>query len=481
MPVSSLPGPGGIGDLGDETKRFIEDSARAGFKIWQILPLNPVGYGNSPYQPYSSFAGDEIYISLQELVKNGLLESAEAFIPENKNEVNYDAVRAYKEPYFRKAFEAFKKDESFKEEYEAFLQEAFWLDFYALFRVLKAKNDNKSWNDWPVEDREMKEAPQELKEEVEFQKFLQFIFMRQWKNILDYAHEYGISVVGDMPIYVGQDSADVWQFKESFLLDENGHPRVVAGVPPDYFSATGQLWGNPIYDWNYLQENKFDFWLKRFNWNQKLFDVVRIDHFIGFDRYWEIPFGATEATKGTYKDGPRHALFDTCFKELPNLKLIAEDLGVVRPEVTDLKNSYDLLGMRIAQYSFGPDEEKAKFILPEACIVYPGTHDNDPVNGWYNSLTKEERKRINKIFKRLKLKGKTAADKVVDYSLNSDPRIAILPMQDLLNLDENARLNRPGTIGSPNWEWRLNDLAYYEAMLPRIRREIKNSNRLLAD
>lgn len=474
MPVAALPGLGGIGDFGEQTKRFLDDTAKAGYALWQILPLNPVGYGNSPYQPYSSFAGDEIYISLDELKKDGLLEEVTAFEgPSDK--VDYEAVRAYKNPYLRKAYEKFDKED---EDYKKFLDEAFWLERYALFRVLKERNGGKYWIEWPEEDRKMETVPEELKDEVEYQKFLQYEFMKQWENILNYAHEQGLSVVGDLPIYVGGDSADVWQFQDSFLLDENGHPTVVAGVPPDYFSATGQLWGNPIYDWDYLKKNNYDFWIKRFGWNKKLFDVVRIDHFIGFDRYWEIPGDSTVAINGQYKPGPGESLFDVVFEKLPDLNLIAEDLGVLSPSVTALKDKYGMLGMRIAQYSLGPEEEKVNFVLPETCICYTGTHDNSPVNGWYDSLSKEERRHANRVFKKLKLHGHTPADKVTEYALESDPRVAFVPMQDILNLGENERLNRPGTVGSPNWEWRLNDLALYEALLPKIRKQLKKTGRL---
>lgn len=481
MPVASIPSDSGIGDFGRNVLRFLDDTQKAGFKLWQILPLNPVGYGNSPYQPYSSFAGDEIYISLDELKNDGLLEKVEAFEPNDGTVVDYGAVRDFKEPYLRKAFEAFKKSDEYSKEYQDFLKDAFWLDRYALFRVLKSKNDNIQWTDWPEEDKNRTEVPEEYKDEVEYQKFLQYEFIKQWKKILNYAHDKGIAIVGDIPIYVGGDSADVWQFQDAFLLDENGKPTVVAGVPPDYFSATGQLWGNPIYDWKALKENNYDFWIKRFDWNSKLFDVVRIDHFIGFDRYWEIPSYCTEATNGCYKEGPSFELFDVVFDKLPHLELIAEDLGVLRPQVHELKDKYGLLGMRITQYALGPEEEKVDFVLPESCIVYTGTHDNDPVNGWYASLPEDERKYANKVFRRLKLKGRTPADKLIDYSLKSDPIIAVLPMQDILNLDSDARTNRPGTIGSPNWEWRMPDFTQYEAMLPKIRKKLKNTQRLVSE
>ncbi len=482
MPVFSIPSPYGIGDFGKETKRFLDDTAKTGMKIWQILPFNPVGYGNSPYQPYSSFAGDEVYINLEELKKSGLIEDFE-FFEGPADHVDYEAVRAYKDPYLKKAYEEFNKklesDPKLAEDFEKFQKEAFWLDQYALFRVMKERNDGKPWSDWPKEEQNMTEVPVDLKEPVKYQKFLQFIFWNQWQEILKYAHDLGLTVVGDIPIYVGHDSADVWQFREDFFLDEDFKPIKVAGCPPDYFSEDGQLWGNPIYNWKKLKENDYEFWIKRFEWNQKLFDVIRIDHFIGFDRYWSIPAGDTTAKNGHWEEGPAYEFFDSVFEKLPTLQLIAEDLGVLRPEVTELKNKYGLLGMRIGQYSLGPNEEKEDFILPEFCIIYTGTHDNDPVNGWYESLPKKERKYTNKVFRKLKLKGKTPADKVVNYSLNADPRIAIIPMQDFLNLSQDERINRPGTIGSPNWEWRAEDLAQFEALLPKIRKELKKSDRLV--
>lgn len=483
MPVFSIPGKYGIGDFSHDTFRFIEDAAAAGFSIWQILPLQPVGYGESPYQPYSSFAGEPLYISLEGLKKEDLLQDFVSF-QGDANAVDYEAVRAYKEPYFQKAFEAFTEKKKNQEDpliqaYEEFIQEAFWLDRYALFMALKKKNGMRSWTEWDSTDQNM-EIPQseELARECEYQKFLQFIFLRQWTEILEFARGKHLTVMGDIPIYVGGDSADVWQFRDAFLLDEKGRPSLLAGCPPDYFSEEGQLWGNPIYDWKGLQKNGFDFWKKRLAWNRKLADVIRFDHFIGFDRYWAVPQGEHTARHGHYEDGPSYAFFDAMFDAIPNLMIVAEDLGVLRPEAARLRDHYGLLGMRIGQYSLGPVEEKQHFILPESCIVYPGNHDNDPVNGWYASLPKSERKFANRVFHRLKLKGKTPADKVVDYCLKADPRIAIIAMQDLLNLGAETRINHPGTIGGSNWRWRMHDFARFEALIPSVRKKLKQTGRL---
>ncbi len=467
MPVASLPSRHGIGDFGEQTRQFLKLSHKAGYRIWQILPLNPVGYGNSPYQPYSSFAGDEIYISLDGLVKDGLLKDVPSFQTMSQ-EIDYEAVREFKDVYFKKAYKNFVQND----DYLKFISEAFWLEDYATFMSLKSKNDFKAWSEWSL----TKETIDQF-EEKDYIKFLQYIFFKQWNDILEAAHECELMVIGDMPIYVGLDSADVYSHPEYFRLDKNKAPTVVAGVPPDYFSKDGQLWGNPLYDWDYLKETDYRFWIERLSWNQKLFDAMRIDHFRAFDTYWEIPADEDTARNGKWILGPSYDFFDSVFKQLPDLKLIAEDLGDLRPEVLELKDHYHMLGMRIMQYSFGPNEEKENFIIPEFCIAYSGTHDNSPVKGWYAELDKAEKRRMRRILNDLGLKGHDSAKKVYYRSMECDALICITPLQDLILIGGEGRINTPGTIGYPNWCWKLASLSAYEKELNNIKTLIHKTNR----
>lgn len=480
MPVFSIPSPYGIGDFSNNTKRFLKDCAKAGFGIWQILPLGPIEIGEGPYRTYSSFAIDPIYVSLEGLLEDGLLGEI-GTLDSNPDEVEYTKVRAFKEPYFQKAFEAFLKteDKALQADYQAFLDQAYWLDRYALFMALKKKNGMKPWMEWPQEDRKLTKPNERLAQQVDYQKFLQWQAFRQWRKIMDYAHKLGIHVIGDIPIYVSGDSADVWQYPEAFEIDEQGKILQYSGCAPDAL-GDGQFWGNPIYNWKALANQGYDYWIKRLGWSAVLTDTVRLDHFIGFDRYWAIPADNPIPKAGHFEEGPGEALFDAIFAADPGLSFIVEDLGLLRPQVYALKDKYGMLGMRVSQYALGPVEAKVGYKLPEACIVYPGTHDNDPIEGWYKSLPKAERKHVNSIFRHLGLKGRTISDRMMDYCLKSDCRIAIFPMQDLLHYDETTRINRPGTPGDENWKWRLNDFALFESRLDTIRRKLKNSNRLVS-
>lgn len=464
MPVSSLNGPHGIGDFGECARHFLRSTAKAGFHIWQILPLNPLGYGNSPYQPYSSFAGDEIYISLDDLAEAGLIEKAPHFHAMDHH-IHYEEVRAYKEKYLRQAYDHFEKDA----DYDQFVQRAFWLKDYAHFMTLKKINHHQPWNKWTITQSDEKEE--------DYICFLQYIFDLQWRRLKDYAHSLNLLVMGDMPMYVGYDSADVYAHKESFLLDENNNPTAVAGVPPDYFSADGQLWGNPLYDWDYLQQHEYAFWMERLGWNKKLFDVIRIDHFRAFDTYWKIPAQEKTARNGKWMLGPAYDFFDEVFKKFPDIKVVAEDLGDLRIEVLELKDHYEMLGMRVAEFSFGPNEEKLHFKLPKFAIAYTGTHDNPPVNGWYHDLSKKEKRRLRAIMSHYPYHG-DMAQKIVQYTLYSDCIKAVIPMWDLLGLGNEARINTPGTIGDPNWCYKFNSLKAYDHQVNRIRNLLKKTGRL---
>ena len=283
--------------------------------------------------------------------------------------------------------------------------------------------------------------------------------------------------MGDMPIYVGLDSADVYDNKECFLLDQTGHPTSVAGVPPDYFSEDGQLWGNPLYDWDYLKEHDYSFWMKRLSWNKDLFDIIRIDHFRAFDTYWKVPAGETTARNGEWILGPAYDFFDYVYDKMPDLNLVAEDLGDLRPEVLELKDHYHMLGMRIAQFSFGDDMAKVDYKLPEFCIAYTGTHDNAPVNGWYSDLTVGEKKHAKAVMNHLQIHGKTMADRQIKWMLGSDAILAIIMMEDFLALGNEGRINTPSTIGAPNWCWKMSTLAPFERRIRHIQHLLKTYHR----
>lgn len=476
MPISCLPSRHGIGDLGEVCLNFIDNIVEAGFSIWQILPLNPVGFGNSPYQAYSSFAGEELYVNLDKLYDYGLLDEKVDSFYEDAEAVHYEEVRAYKNKYFLKAYENFKLKDEFKEEFEKFKEDAYWLDNFALFRVYKKKNYLVEWQKWPYQDKKKQNKVSE--DNIEYEKFIQFMFFKQWNEIKDYAHSKNIKMMGDIPIYVGSDSADVWQYQKSFLLDDIGYPTSVAGCPPDCFSDTGQLWGNPIYDWDYLKEQKYDFWIKRMKWNMNLFDIIRLDHFRAFDTYWKIPAGEKTAVNGKWVLGPAYDFFDTVFKELPDIQLIAEDLGDLRDEVTILKDHYHMLGMKIIQHSLGDREAKVNYQVQENCVAYTGTHDNETIVGWYHAKNKKDRDNIDKIMKTLKYNEDSILDNILLYTLECNARIAIIPMQDILGLDNHAQLNFAGTVGSPNWEWKLKSLKDFELRISSIHKLLEKSCRL---
>lgn len=374
MPVSSLPSRTGVGELGKETYTFLDILKEAGVKIWQVLPMNPLGYGNSPYQPYSSCAGDELYISLELLYEEGLLKELPPSHLENAKKVEYEKVRAWKEGYLREAFENFQETE----EYHEFISEE-WVRSYGVFRALKKENENRCWNEWREEHKNWKgEAlSEETEKEASYHMFLQYVFLCQWKKIKEYANKNGIRIMGDVPFYVGIDSVDVWAGKENFLLGADGRPTFIAGVPPDYFSAVGQRWGNPVYDWEYLKKTGYDFWVKRIGYNSRLFDLIRIDHFRAFDTFWKIPASCPTAVEGEWIEAPGYEVLDTLKREVPEAHLVAEDLGDLRPEVLTLKDHYGLKGMKILQFSIDTKGKYARdtFEEKENLIIYTGTHD----------------------------------------------------------------------------------------------------------
>lgn len=475
MPVSALPSPTGVGELGPAAYWWIKIMKKSGVKIWQILPLNPLGYGNSPYQPYSSCAGDELYISLELLKENGFLEESIPAFRENAKRVDYESVRAFKKPYLRKAYEVFCKRGGQKEEdYNKFVSQK-WVYEYGVFRALKDANHGMCWNEWKQEDKVWPENRTELSREIEaeagYHIFLQYIFYTQWMEIKARANENGIQIMGDVPFYVGVDSVDVWGGKDNFLLDTDGRPIFIAGVPPDYFSATGQRWGNPIYDWDYMKEKNYQFWVDRIGYSSKLFDIIRIDHFRAFDTYWKIPASCPTAVEGAWIEAPGYEVIDTLKEKIPGVNLVAEDLGDLRPEVLTLKEHYHLKGMKILVFSI---ETRGKYAYDNApngenTIIYTGTHDNDTLMEWYGNLTMAAQRKVRRFLKKEGIRQGSIKDRLITYVLKSNAEYAILPAQDILGLGKEAHINTPGTVGSPNWEWRMPGLDDIEKELLRFR------------
>ena len=474
MPVSSLPSRTGVGELGRETKDFLDYLKEAGVKIWQILPLNPVGYGNSPYQPYSSCAGDEIYISLETLYEQGLLKDLPPAFLEKETHVRYDQVRAWKESYLREAFSRFEETD----DYKTFAQQS-WVLEYGMFRALKEKNENRCWNEWDTADKTLpeakKELPLEIAHESAYQMFLQYIFFCQCMEIKKTANENGIQIMGDVPFYVGVDSVDVWAGKDNFLLDTDGRPTFIAGVPPDYFSATGQRWGNPIYDWDYLKENGYQFWVDRIGYSSRLFDIIRIDHFRAFDTFWKIPATCPTAIEGEWIEAPGYEVIDTLLEKIPEVNLVAEDLGDLRPEVLELKEHYHFKGMKILVFSIDTSGKYAKDIFHdvENMIIYTGTHDNDTLMEWYDALSVAAKRKVRRFLAREGIRQGSVKDRLLAYTWKSKAEYAIVPMADILGMGKEAHLNTPGTVGSPNWEWRMPDMRQMEISLKKYSRQMR--------
>lgn len=476
MPVASLPGADGVGGFGREAYEFVDLLAQMKLKIWQILPLNPLGFGNSPYQPYSSYAGDELYIDLEMLQQQGYLSEKRSVYQEKHAErINYEEARKYKEVFLKEASASFWERDSKSPAFEKFL-EMDWVYPYAVFIALKKKNGLRCWNEWPKEeqnwilDQQYDISP--LENEIRYQLFLQYMFSWQWKKLKAYANEKNVMIMGDVPFYVGIDSLDVWQTREDFLLDSDGRPTFVAGVPPDYFSRIGQRWGNPIYNWNNMAENDFTFWVNRLKYSRELYDIIRIDHFRAFDTYWKIPASCDTAVEGEWLEAPGYALLDTLYEKMPDLRIVAEDLGDLRPEVLLLRDYYGLAGMNIAEFSLLGDEEKKTNQL-----IYTGTHDNQTVRGWYKALDSKIQKRVRR---KLHIWGDAdskISDRMIAYICNSTADTAIIPMMDILKENDEARLNTPGTVGSPNWEWKMRDYKVLRREQKKITNMIRRSGR----
>jgi 4-alpha-glucanotransferase len=461
---SSLPGPFGIGDFGSAAYAWIDALAHARQKWWQILPLGPTSYGDSPYQSLSTFAGNINLLSPEETVKAGLIDQADlagVHLPADK--VDFEHVTTFKEFLLDKAWQNFQagRGAGLQPGLADFCrQQSHWLEDFVLFRALKDTHGDRTWQEWPAElvRREpgaMQKAREQHQAALARHRFGQFLFFLQWGHVKNYANSRGIRLIGDVPIFVASDSADVWANPDLFYLDERRRPTVVAGVPPDYFSATGQLWGNPLYNWNASSKSGHQWWISRLRATLNHVDLVRIDHFRGFEAYWEIPANAPTAQTGRWVKGPGFELFQVMAKALGRLPLIAEDLGLITPEVEALRDQLALPGMRVLQFAFS--ENGGNPYLPHNfvrnCVAYTGTHDNDTTAGWYQSLPVNERENLHRYAPAVQRDPprelmRVAWASVADY--------AIAPLQDLLRLGTEARMNMPGRLGG-NWKWRLRD------------------------
>ena len=462
---TSFPSPYGIGDLGPGAYAFIDVLEKSSQHLWQVLPLGPTGFGDSPYQGPSAFAGQPLIISPDLLLKQNLLTEADlADRPQwDPRKVDYGPAIQYKMGLLRKAWQAFlhTPDKALVEQYEAFCKrEADWLDDYALFMACKDAHGGQRWLDWEPElvnpTAKVKQAWREkLSDDIGFYSFLQFIFEVQWEALRSYAHQKDIEIIGDIPIFVSLDSADVWANKKFFDLDSKGFPRTVAGVPPDYFSATGQLWGNPLYDWNYQEKTGYRWWISRIRRQLQLTDYLRIDHFRGFEAYWSVPADEETAINGSWIKGPGEKLFRAVEKELGSgLPIFAEDLGVITPEVDLLRETLGFPGMKVLQFGFGDMADKKyipHFYTDPNCICYTGTHDNDTTVGWYHIQPEQIKDRIRRY-------GNTSGDMIgydfIRFCFSSIAKYAIFPIQDLLMLGSEARMNTPG-VAAANWAFRF--------------------------
>lgn len=461
LPISSIPSAYGIGTFSKEAYEFVDFLKESGQTYWQILPLGPTGYGDSPYQSFSTFAGNPYYIDLEELIEAGFLTKQLCDSCDwggSEQYVDYEKVYLSRFKILKEAFDNSKIEDN--SDFQAFIKEnEFWLSDYALYMAVKDHFEGKSWSEWDADIRlrepeAIDKYSKQLKEQVLFYKFQQYLFADQWMRLKGYANENGVKIIGDIPIYVAFDSADAWANPQLFQFDENCMPTGVAGCPPDSFSATGQLWGNPLYRWDYHKETGYEWWLKRISYCYKLYDVVRIDHFRGFDEYYNIPFGDTTAEFGKWEKGPGYDLFKVMKEKIGNKPVIAEDLGFLTPSVIKLVKKTGYPGMKILQFAFDSREESD--YLPHNysanSVVYTGTHDNDTMMGWYQTVNRRD-----KSFAKKYLNIRSNKDMVWNFiraAIASVSDTAIIPMQDYLSLGSEARINIPSTLGN-NWKWRM--------------------------
>ena len=486
LPIASLPSKYGIGSFSKEAYQFVDTLRESGQKLWQILPLGPTGYGDSPYQSFSTFAWNPYFIDLEQLINEGLITEEECNSYDwgnNNNYIEYEKIYLSRFKILRTAFERSNITEN--QEYRQYcMDNGWWLHDYALYMSIKDSFNGTSWIEWDTDIRlrnpeAIRRFEEELKNDIEFYKYQQYLFTKQWNNLKSYANNNGIKIIGDIPIYVALDSADTWANPQLFQLNNECIPTVVAGCPPDGFSATGQLWGNPIYTWDYHKSTNYDWWVSRIAYSFRLYDVVRIDHFRGFDEYYSIPYGEENAINGQWNKGPGIDLFNVIKERLGNVDIIAEDLGFLTQSVKDLLNETGYPGMKIIQFAF--DSREDSDYLPHNynnnCIVYTGTHDNSTIQGWYRQVNDEDKEMcINYMNNRYN----QDQDKHWDFiclAMRSVANTCIIPVQDYLGLGDEARINTPSTLGN-NWVWRMDYNSFNKDIIEKIKTLTKLYGRL---
>lgn len=483
--ITSLPSAFGIGDLGPTAFKFADQLARAHQSIWQVLPIVPVGYGYSPYQSPSTFAGNPHFISPELMLEEGLLQQKEVDSAkiEDSNFVSFEDVSRNKERLFDLAYRRFTENGALREEAKRFSdRHAFWLDSYALFQTIKESQDFRPWYEWPKDlahrnPEALARFQSEHQNRLERHKFVQFLFYRQWNSLHAHCRQNGISLLGDVPIYVAHDSADVWANRHLFYLDENGQCTVIAGVPPDYFSETGQRWGNPLYRWDKFEETDYQWWVQRLRSTLELVDGIRIDHFRGFEAYWEIPADQETAVNGRWVQGPAYSFFDSVARHLGQVPIVAEDLGLITDGVVQLIEHYGFPGMAILQFGFdsGPHAKFLPHNYEKNLVAYSGTHDNDSVLGWYynfNSTQSAETERKARDYAEDYLALDRYAEDEKQWAFSralyqSVANVVVLPVQDILGLGSESRMNTPGTSRG-NWVWRLQRGQLTDAHIDRL-------------
>ncbi len=478
---TSLPSKYGVGDLGNEAYSFVDFLKKSKQSLWQILPLGPVGYGESPYQSFSAFAGNPFLISVDKLVEYDLLldKDIDNIHEFNLDKIDFSKVKKFKEKLFKKAYKSFKSKNDLKDFIEFCSGNSYWLKDFALFMAIKDYYGGVAWSEWDkdIAKREavaVKKYSEMLSEEIEYQQFLQYMFFTQWKELKKYANSRGISIVGDLPLFISNDSSDAWAQPELFEIDEYGVSQKVAGVPPDYFSETGQFWGNPHYKWDVMEKDDYKWWRDRFAAMLETVDSIRIDHFRGFESYWEIPGTEKTAVNGKWVKAPGSKLFNKVIEYLGDISIIAEDLGFITQEVMDLKDEFSFPGMKILQFTFGLGAEER--FLPhnyeESSVVYTGTHDNDTTIGWYKKTLATEPEAVEQMKQYLNIEDEISPEefcwKLIETAYKSKSNTAIIPMQDILCLGSEARMNTPGTIGG-NWDWRFREDMLNDEIIEKLK------------
>lgn len=493
MHVTSLPSPYGIGDLGPAAYQFVDLLSNIEQKYWQILPLNPTGsyMGNSPYNSYSAFAVSPILISPELLLRDGLLTQSdlEGIPAFTEDKVDFEAVIQFKGKLLRVVFDRCKAQISSDQEYQKFCAEnSSWLEDYSLFAALKEKFNEKAWFDWPEEARKrdpktLEWYRQELRERIDMSKFFQYTVHHQWFELHNYCKSKDILVMGDIPIYTSPDSSDVWAEPQFFKLDEHGRPLFVAGAPPDYFSPTGQRWGNPVYQWDVLKSNGYSWWIRRLELNKKMFDLVRLDHFRGFVAYWEIPATEETAVNGHWVEAPAVDFFGTLLQKFPDLPIVVEDLGLITPDVKEVIAHFRFPGMKVLLFAFGGDVATNPYAPHNYninCVAYTGTHDNNTIVGWFQKEASPDDKR--RFFEYI---GREVPEDQVHWemirlALASVAKIAIVPMQDVLGLGEEARMNMP-SLSKGNWGWRFSPRYWNSEISERLIKMMRIYGRVVSD